>query len=189
MLSGSRIRKIVIGAAATAALASGGLVAGQAPANADPHFCGESDLVHEITVSQWDQGQWQIHVTPKGAARVALNPRGAVDTMWHAVQACVPGLYRDLADTIYQQLDCHQRLSAVPWPGEGSIFKTGDTYDLESWRPKLVEPDIFGQEVHSSCLNDLSALSTGGDPAGPFGDPIRPDLGQTDLVGANSTIG
>jgi hypothetical protein len=169
-----------------------GLVALAPSAGASSHYCGESNLVHEITVSQWDQGQWQIHVTPKAQARVAPNPRQAVDTMWHAVQACKSGLTGRLADSIYQQLDCHQRLAAAPkWPwqwfsdtGEDGIFRTGNTYDLESWRPKLTGPDIFGQERRSHCLNDRSVLPSGGDPVGPLGDPVRPDLDESSPSGA-----
>lgn len=187
--SGSRIRKAVVTAAAAATLAGAGVVAGQATANAAPLlYCGPGQYDHEITVSKWGDGQFQIHVTPTLGARFAPDPRAAVDTLWRAVQACVPGLYGNLADTIYQQLDCHQRLALLPGWKEGGIFQTGPTYDLESWRPKLVGPDIFGQERDSHCLNHLSALPSGGDPDGPFGDPIRPDQGQVDLLDAYGNI-
>ncbi|HWS34920.1 MAG TPA: hypothetical protein VN408_19545 [Actinoplanes sp.] len=149
------------------------------PANAAP-YCGPSRFIESIETVKWADDQFQIIVTPTAEARrhaaFAANPRDAVVEQWHAVQRCVPGLYGELADTVWDQLECHQLNSWIPLPREGSDWATGETYDLESWRPTLPRW-VNGQDlIVTECLNRL-----GVDPAGPYGDGIRPDAGQTDL--------
>ncbi|MGW5703885.1 hypothetical protein [Amycolatopsis japonica] len=156
-----------------------GLVALAPSANAAPR-CGASKYVEEIKVAQWGDNQFQIVLTPTGEARAdaafSPNPRNAVVEQWHAIQACVPGLYGSLADTIWDQLECHQLNSWLTIPNEGGIWATGNTYDLESWRPTLPRW-VGGQDlIVTKCLNML-----GKDPAGPLNSPFRPDKGQFDL--------
>jgi hypothetical protein len=179
--SGSLARKAVTAGAATA-LAAAGLVSGAATASAAP-YCGPSQFVKEITVSQWADHQFQIHLTPTSGARldalVNHDKRPAVVAEWHAIQRCVPGLTGDVADSIWQQLQCHQYLSWVIAPREGSIFLTGNSYDLESWRPKLSRSFLVPREMLSECLNKL-----GVDPAGPL-DELK---GRSDLLHAFDNI-
>jgi hypothetical protein len=168
------------------ALTIAGLAALAPSASAAP-YCGSSKFVEKIEVAQWDDGQFQIVLTPTNEARwhaaFALNPRDAVVEQWHAIQGCVPGLYGALADTIWDQLECHQLNSAIIWKKEGGWWLTGSTYDLESWRPTLPRWVPGGALIFTECLNRL-----GVDPAGPFGSPIRPDAGQTDLFRAMANI-
>ncbi|WP_222724041.1 DUF2599 domain-containing protein [Streptomyces sp. uw30] len=173
-------RKSAAGLLALAAAAFG--VMGLAPsAEAAPAaYCGPSKYVEKIEVASWGDNQFQIVLTPTQEARLnaafSPTPRDAVVEQWHAIQACVPGLYGGLADTIWDQLECHQLNSWIAVPQEGSKWITGDTYDLESWRPVL--PRLVPGEalIVTRCLNSL-----GVDPAGPFSSPIRPDAGQVDL--------
>jgi hypothetical protein len=165
-----------------AALVLFGLTALAPSASAAP-YCGPSKYVEKIEVAPWADGQFQIFLTPTHEARAdaafSPNPRAAVVEQWHAIQGCVPGLYGALADTIWDQLECHQLNSWLFLPNEGGIWATGDTYDLESWRPTLPRW-VNGQDlIVTKCLNIL-----GTDPAGPISSPFRPDTGQTDLYGA-----
>ncbi|WP_053717358.1 hypothetical protein [Saccharothrix sp. NRRL B-16348] len=144
--------------------------------------------MESIKVAEWDKGHFQIVLKPTGEARrhaaFALNPRDAVVDQWHAVQRCVPGLHGKLADTIWDQLECHQLNSWIPMPREGGNWVTGPTYELESWRPTLPRWVNGKALIFTECLNRL-----GGDPAGPYGSPVRPDAGQTDLHRALANIG
>ncbi|MFI6567031.1 hypothetical protein [Streptomyces sp. NPDC050534] len=177
-------------AAALLALAAAALgLMGLAPsAQAAPApYCGPSKYVEKIEVASWGDGQFQIVLTPTQGARwnaaFSPTPRDAVVEQWHAIQACVPGLYGGLADTIWDQLECHQLNSWIALPREGSKWITGDTYDLESWRPVLPR-QVPGQDlIVTHCLNSM-----GVDPAGPFNSPIRPDAGQVDLEQATRNI-
>ena len=109
------------------------------------------------------------------------SQRGAVVEEWHAIQACVPGLYGNLADSICQQLECHQRWAWALRPdGE---WATGPTYDLESWRPKLEDDNFFAKSA-SKCGGYL-----GVEPDGEFSNPYRPDAGVTDLEHAFDNYG
>lgn len=92
-------------------------------------------------------------MTPASKARWAAvkgDLHGATVTMWHAIQGCVPGLYHGLADSIWQQLDCHQ-WGALIKNRDGS-YATGDTYGLESWRIPLAGPGV-GEYWRTECLN------------------------------------
>lgn len=171
--SASRSRSRWSTAAGAALVTVPGVVLLNAPsAAAWVPYCGESQFVHEIQVEDWADGHQKISVTPKGHSRVAVDANGATIAMWHAVQDCVAGLYGGRADTIYDQLECHQHFGAA-W------FATGDTYDLETWRP------TFGPSewVSSHCGNEL-----GTDPAGPVRGHYRPDAGVTDLEGAFDSV-
>lgn len=127
-----------------------GMIAMPGTANADSHYCGSSKYVDQISVQPDANGRFTISVDPNDAARTAWDPHEATIEMWHAVQACVPGLYGNLADRIWDQLECHQYLALVPHVGirvlgdklrnvtavaEIDGWATGETYDLESWRP------------------------------------------------------
>lgn len=135
-------------------------------------YCGESEFIHEIRVQDWDNGEQKISITPRGDSRLAVDASAATIGMWHAVQNCVSGLYGPRADSVYDQLECHQHLAAA-W------FATGETYGLETWRPTF-EPAAW---FVSHCGNKL-----GPDPAGPFGGYYRPDAGATDLQGTFDSI-
>ncbi|MGE9809705.1 DUF2599 domain-containing protein [Janibacter sp. G1551] len=136
-------------------------------------YCGPSAYIEEIQVEPWSEGQFKILVTPTGASRYDVNPWGVVEQMWYAIQDCVSGLEGALADSIWDQLECHQHFGALS-------FATGATYDLESWRGTFDASDW----VSSNCGNEL-----GVEPAGPIGSPISPDAGQSDLYGAYDNIG
>jgi hypothetical protein len=180
------------GALRTAALglstvlaAVAGTVAGPAAAHANPVYCGPSKFIEKIEVADWGSDRFQIVVTPNGAARNyaawALDQRAAVVDEWHAVQACVRDLYGRRADSIWQQLDCHQRMSWA-WDLRRGDWFTGPTYDLESWRPPLSGANLVS-ELRTECLNTL-----GIDENSQVVDPYRPDDGVTDLEHAWDNI-
>lgn len=159
-----------------------------APTSSWVPFCGSSKYVEKIEVVQWEGDNFQIVLTPTAKARhdAAWNPdlRGPIVEQWHAIQNCVAGLEGEVADTIWDQLECHQLFSWIKMDREDSEWATGDTFELESWLPKL-NRDItrIPQYFTTQCANTLEK-----DPAGPFSSPIRPDLGITDLQGAYAAI-
>ncbi|MBT3078361.1 MULTISPECIES: DUF2599 domain-containing protein [Streptomyces] len=188
MKRGTLLRRIGRGSAiclTATALATLGLTALASPASAAP-FCGPSKFVQEIKVADWEGEAFQIILTPtpeaRGHAATAINPRDAVVEQWHAIQGCVSGLEGGIADTIWDQLECHQLNSWVPFPREGSNWLTGETYELESWRPVLPRAVPGAALVATECLNRL-----GEDPAGPL-STYRPDAGRLDLHGAQDNI-
>ncbi|GAA4301201.1 hypothetical protein GCM10023178_06710 [Actinomadura luteofluorescens] len=168
--------RTLVAAAAIPGLAIFGITALAPTANAEPS-CGSGKFVEKIEVVEWGDGQFQIVLTPTTEARkdaaFSMTPRNAVVEQWHAIQGCVPGLYGDLADTIWDQLECHQLNSWLALPNEGDIWLTGATYDLESWRPTLPRW-VNGQDlIVTKCLNML-----GRDPAPRVSSPFRPDTAQ-----------
>lgn len=106
--------------------------------------CGSNAYVERIDVDPAAGPDYTIKLTPTSAAREAPGSWDVTVSMWHQVQSCVPGLYDQLADSIWQQLECHQQYPVEKW--------TGPTYDLETWRPPLMNPTA-GTYVNTRCLN------------------------------------
>ncbi|HQZ85614.1 MAG TPA: DUF2599 domain-containing protein [Actinomycetota bacterium] len=94
--------------------------------------CAADNWIEGMALESYDNGDFKVVLTPTPNARTFGTV--AVYNMWHVVQACVPGLYGALADSIYGQLACHADLSALPGL-HGEPFATGSTWDFESWRP------------------------------------------------------
>lgn len=156
----SRFRRLTLGLVTlTASLGIAVLGVVVAPwANADDihkiEGCGESSpLIHSIEVVSDQTVGEKIVVTPTNLARAmyGIGPQQDPVTwaMWHTVQGCVSGLYGHVADTVYQQLECHRMYGLVPANGIG----TGPTYDLEVSQPALVDPNPYSY-VRSHCLNN-----------------------------------
>ena len=169
-------------AAATGVSAAVGVTS---PAEAVANCSGDGTYLSSVELRDDGAGNFIIVATPTAEARAqsAVYPsqRGAVVEEWHAIQACVPGLYGNLADSIWQQLECHQRWAWALRPdGE---WATGPTYDLESWRPKLEDDNFFAKSA-SKCGGYL-----GVEPDGEFSNPYRPDAGVTDLEHAFDNYG
>lgn len=171
------LARTVLSAAAAGTLAAATAALTTTPAHAFSPYCGESRFITEIQVAQWADDQFQIKVYPTSRARYAPDPWEATYDMWSAIQDCVTGLEGELADSIYDQLECHQHGAALadvttwdPWD-----YATGDSYDLESWR------GTFGVDSWplTRCGNTL-----GTDPAGGPYYTVRPDAGNGDLEGA-----
>jgi hypothetical protein len=142
----SRLMVAVMGTAASAVIVSAG------PAEASTSVdCGYSSMwADSLNVVYEDDGSFKISLAPTAATR-AMGPSDAGDAaitneLWHAVQACVPGLYGSLADSVYQQLQCHV------WFGP-AWFATGPTYDFESYHLALANPGL-ADYVASHCLNE-----------------------------------
>jgi len=159
---------ILVGAVA-AALGAVATVAAAPSASATVLYCGSSEYVTSIRVQDFADGNFKVIVTPTSSARTALDPHAATVDEWHAIQSCIPGLYGSLADSIWDQLECHQGLALVP--GEHG-WATGPTYDLETWHGTFSE----GDWLSTHCGNQL-----GIEPEGPFGTPHDPSAGQSDL--------
>ncbi|WP_261560897.1 DUF2599 domain-containing protein, partial [Frankia tisae] len=131
------------------------LNAAGAAAGARP-YCGSSRYVEEIVVEQWADGRLRISVRPTSAARHADRDE-ATEAIWAAIGGCVttlPALGRDVADSLHAQLTCHQDLALVPALGGGRGYATGDTYDLESWRP-MMRPNSVSTWISTRCGNTL----------------------------------
>ncbi len=82
----------------------------------------------------------------------------------------VPGLYGDLADSIYQQLQCHQMV-----PHEAA---TGAAYDLETWREKLPGPNPVSYGL-TRCLNQNPDGSPNGNQGAGNNFPGYLDINST----------
>lgn len=132
--------------------------------------CSGSVWVQGLQVEPFPGGNFKIIVTPTPELRDPIHSvdRDITVDIWHDIQSCVPGLYGGLADSIWQQLQCHQEFAVAS-------FATGPTFDFESWHPALPNPGV-GTYVSSHCLNKL-----GTDPGTPTGDPMTPGEGYLDL--------
>lgn len=148
-------------AAAPATPAAGARAAGRS-------YCGPSQDVEEIVVEQWPDGRFRISLRPTDASRRGVRDRTTA-VLWAAIGACVPNLGGpQVADSLHAQLTCHQALAEAP-SLHGGGYATGDTYDLESWRP-LMTPNSFSTWISTHCGNTL-----GTDPTGPPARTFRPD--------------
>jgi len=124
------------------------LIVGAGSAEADElnSGCDRGTFISNIELE--NNGYWgtKIKVTPTNAARAGSGPgSGLTNPMWAALQSCVPGLYGSVADSIYQQLDCHVL-------GGQFEFATGHTWDLETWLVPLDSPNLRSY-YDSHCLN------------------------------------
>lgn len=111
-----------------------------------------------ITTTTTDTGV-RISLTPTMEARNAgWWDRQSTVEMWHAIQACVPGLYDQTADSVWQQLECHQAYAWLTWPD--GTYGTGPTYDLEAWVDPLMTPGWLTYGL-SRCLGSGFDPATG----------------------------
>lgn len=187
----SRWRVAASAAAATVGMCVATLfTASPASASGWIPYCGPSgSYVEKIEVSSDGASNFIVHVTPTSLARqdsavrfaADLSSRDVVVEQWHAIQGCKTDLEGDVADSIWQQLECHQRLSWAYDPRTHDWF-TGPTYDLESYRPPL-PVNLFVTQIASGCGKYL-----GVDPGTTFSNPMQPDAGITDLEHAFSSI-
>lgn len=116
------------------------------------------DLDVIATSSSGDGYEISIEPTKRARKEGLMQSRYATVQMWHVIQMCVPGLYGDRADTIWQQLECHQMYSTPDL--------TGDRYNLESYRPVLSESNWLTY-INTHCSNQAWLLG------GPTGDPSK----------------
>ena len=130
-------------------------------AGASTPYCGPSRYVEEIVVQQWADGRFRIQVRPTPEGRRAGDPGQVAAEIWQAVQGCVTGLRGEVADSLRDQLACHQNFAQLPALNGGKGFATGETYDLESWRP-APRPGGIRTWISTRCGNTL-----GTDPPGP----------------------
>lgn len=179
-----RVRAAAVLTASTIGASMLGVLALAPSAYAADPYCGPSTYVQQIEVEPWADGHQKIKVYPSAASRTNPDPRAVTNDMWHAVQACVSGLYDTRADTVYDQLECHQHLALLKrYRGESAgEFYTGPTYDLETWRPTFHSDHVtWGWE---ECGNKL-----GTNPPGPIGPAERPDARKGDFgPGFNSNV-
>jgi hypothetical protein len=136
----------------------GGAQSAQAeePGDMHPGCTTKTDLVQDLYVTHTDRG-FVINIVPTDSGRY-IGGGGTVE-VWHTIQGCVAGLYGDLADSIWQQLDCHMTFG--PLGGGGAVF------EFESWAPPLSFPTLFTY-ITSNCLNDP--------PGQPYEAPPLPDF-------------
>lgn len=130
--------------------------------------CGANAFVSSISTTPRGGPDYIIHLKPTYLGRQS-NVR-VVNDMWHQIQACVPDLYGDLADSIYQQLECHQMV-----PHEAA---TGATYDLETWHEKLPGPNLVSYGL-THCLNQNPDGSPNGTPGAGNNFPGYRDINST----------
>ncbi|WP_018500281.1 DUF2599 domain-containing protein [Parafrankia discariae] len=121
------------GAAPDAAAGAPGGADGARSAAGAP-YCGSSRYVEEITLQRWAGGDFRISVWPTEDARHADDRDGASAEIWQAVQGCVGAVDPAVAESLQDQLRCHESLALVPGRG-GEEYATGDSFDVESWRP------------------------------------------------------
>lgn len=163
--------------AVTAALVALATYLAPSAAAAPPQVsnCGASADVVWISTEPVKGPDYIIHLKPTDTARAAHERHDVVSAMWHQIQSCVPGLSGMLADSVWQQLECHQMYSNL-W--------TGPTYDLETWHAPLRNPGA-GTYANSKCLGTNWIL---GQPNGSPGSANN-FPGYLDLQGSYSNIG
>lgn len=130
--------------------ASVGFISAGSGVSAAKTGCGSNDFVESIDYTPVGGGDFRIKVSPADPAWHAVGVREVTVVMWHSIQSCVPGLYGAVADSVWQQLECHQT-----FPIEKA---SGPTWDLESWRPALVNPTTAAY-IDTHCLNVQSLFS------------------------------
>lgn len=158
-----------LAAIAVAGLITAGLSVAPAPPASASDNCGQSEWVQSITLNPAGD---TIILTPTEAARdrsdqvaqdgaYLLNAaqRDVIVSQWHSIQQCVGGLFGDKADSVWQQLECHQKLAFAHNPVDGS-WLTGPTFDLELFHPPLPRNWFNSEastvaEVLSKCGNSL----------------------------------
>ncbi|MEX5633457.1 DUF2599 domain-containing protein [Parafrankia sp. FMc2] len=128
-------------------------------------FCGASRYIEEITVQEWAGGDFRISVWPKDEARHADDRDAASAEIWAAVRTCVGTPDQAVAESLQDQLRCHEFLALVPGSGSEE-YATGDTFDVESWRPTPGRRRWFS----TRCGNTL-----GTDPTSAPVRTYRPD--------------
>ncbi len=135
-------------------------------------YCGASQYVAEITVEKWSNGDFRVSLWPTAEGRHASDRDAATNVMWQAIRRCLTpsagfsGLDGPVGASLQDQLRCHESLALVPALGGGKGYATGDTFDIESWRPTAGPTHWFS----TKCGNTL-----GTDPTGPPVRTYRPD--------------
>ncbi|MCF6733629.1 hypothetical protein [Blastococcus sp. KM273129] len=134
----------------------------QADDEQSPHHifgCSYSDdFIASLTTYYYADGSFKISVEPTQYARdngwtdYANRSRAMTNAIWHATQSCVPGLYNALADSIYQQIECHVWFGGLP-NNNLRGYRTGDTWDFESTHLPLVNPGLRSY-VDTACLSE-----------------------------------
>jgi hypothetical protein len=144
-------------------------VGGETDAGAARPSCGSSRYVEEIAVQQWADGRFRVSLWPTPEARRPGNGDEVTAGMWQAVRRCLRGFAGfdgEVGASLEDQLHCHVYLALVPaLDGEGR-YATGETFDLENWRPTPGRR----RWVSTRCGNTLGA-----DPASPPVRTYRPD--------------
>lgn len=163
--SGRQATSLLAAFAAVILLATGFTVAGPNVGTASAAPCGANKYVESIKVEKIAGPDFKIVLRPTTLARIQgmsqVARREATVSMWHQIQGCVPGLYGSLADSIWQQLDCHE-MFAVEKIGVGGAYKdvTGPTFDFESWRLPLDHPNPASY-IATHCLNEVNKGEAG----------------------------
>jgi hypothetical protein len=142
---------------------------GEAEAGTAPPYCGSSRYVEEITVQQWADGRFRVSLWPTPEARRAADRDGVSADMWQALRRCLQGfagLDGALGGSLQDQLRCHVHLALVPALEGDGRYATGETFDLESWRPTPGRR----KWISTRCGNTL-----GTDPASRPARTYRPD--------------
>ncbi|MDT3439728.1 MULTISPECIES: DUF2599 domain-containing protein [unclassified Pseudofrankia] len=133
-------------------------------AAAGPPYCGASQYVEEITVQRWSNGDFRVSLRPTGDARHASDRNEATTVMWQAIRRCLTpsagftGLDGPVSDSLQDQLRCHEYLALVPASG-GQGYATGETFDVESWRPKAGQSRWFSTKCGNTLGTDPSGTS------------------------------
>jgi hypothetical protein len=143
--------------------------AGTPAAEAAAPYCGSSRYVQEIIVARWADGEFRISLWPTPEARHAKDRDAAAAGLWQAVLGCVGSLRGPVAESLQDQLRCHEYLALVPAAGGAGgeeRYATGETFDVESWRP-TPGPTKW---ISTRCGNTLGA-----NPASPPVQAYRPD--------------
>jgi hypothetical protein len=159
---------VVVVAAVGALLPTGPTEADWAP------DCSGNAYVAEVQRQDFTEQQYEIKAWPTALARRTVYPDDTdkvTNAVWHAVQNCITGLYDGLADGIYEQIKCHVAIQGLfPWA------VGGETWDFETWRPKVPWTDALNvPDVRKAC-------NWGGWPYAEIGGPYRPDI-STDGTG------
>lgn len=123
------------------------------------------DTQYVSNIAVGDDGIYgtRISVTPTDAARLGGGPGSPLtDLIWPEIQSCVPNLYGSVADSIFQQLQCHVLFSEAPAPELPLRYASGNTWDFDTAFVPLSSPNPVSY-YSSKCLNSQPVVI--GDPS------------------------
>ncbi|WP_238428546.1 hypothetical protein [Frankia nepalensis] len=114
-------------------------------------------------MQRWPSGDFRVSLRPTDDARHTRDRDDATDVMWQAIRRCLTpsagftGLDGPVGESLRDQLRCHEAYALVPALGSAERYATGETFDVESWRPTPGRSRWYS----TKCGNTLGTAPSG----------------------------